>query len=69
MINLLSLIKYMMILKFQNFDMGKNLARFINENNIKKENIVSITQVHEGGYSIFYYGDAAVKEITHGLFS
>ena len=58
----------MTILKSDYFSTHERLTRFINENNIKREDILVITQA-PSVYTIFFYGDPAVKEITHGLFS
>lgn len=59
----------MIILKTDYFASRDRLARFINENHIKREDILTITSDHGGTYTIFFYGDDAVEEITHGLFS
>jgi hypothetical protein len=58
----------MKILKSDYFSAHERLTRFINENNIKREDILVITQA-PGIYTIFFYGDPTVQEITHGLFS
>lgn len=58
----------MIVLKSDYFSTHERLTRFINENNIKREDILAITQA-PSMYTIFFYGDDAVKEITHGLFS
>ena len=59
---------FMIIVKTDYFSTRERLARFINENNIKRGDILSITADHGGTYSIFFYADDSVKEITHGLF-
>jgi hypothetical protein len=58
----------MIVLKSDYFTSHERLTRFINENKIKREDILVITQA-PSMYTIFFYGDDAVKEITHGLFS
>ena len=58
----------MKTLKSDYFSTHERLTRFINENNIKREDILVITQA-QGTFTIFFYGDPAVQEITHGLFS
>lgn len=39
---------------FNGWKPSKDLVEFVNTHNIKKENILSITQDH-GGYTLFYY--------------
>jgi hypothetical protein len=58
----------MIVLKSDYFSTHERLTRFINENNIKREDILVITQ-EQGVFYIFFYADDAMKEITHGLFS
>jgi hypothetical protein len=58
----------MIILKSDYFSTHERLARFINENHIKREDILVITQI-PGSFTILFYADDAVEEITHGLFS
>jgi len=58
----------MIILKSDYFSSHERLTRFINENRIKREDILVITQ-DQGMFSIFFYADDAIKEITHGMFS
>ena len=58
----------MIILKSDYFSSHERLTRFINENHIKREDILVITQA-PGMFTIFFYADDAVEEITHGLFS
>ena len=58
----------MIILKSDYFSSHERLTRFINENRIKREDILVITQ-DKGMFSIFFYADDAIKEITHGMFS
>jgi len=58
----------MIILKSDYFSTHERLTRFINENNIKREDILVITQ-NPAAFTIFFYADDAVEEITHGLFS
>ena len=58
---------------FESFTPGANdLAKFININNIKREDIINIVGLQTnsglGGYAIFYYGDSETKEITRGFF-
>jgi hypothetical protein len=57
----------MIVVKTDIFSTNERLARYINENNIKREDILTITG-SAGGFAIFFYGDSEVKEITHGLF-
>ena len=59
----------MIVLKSEYFSTRDRLTRFVNENHIKREDILAITADHGGTFSIFFYGDDAVKEITHGMFS
>jgi hypothetical protein len=58
----------MIVLKSDYFSTHERLTRFINENNIKREDILVITH-EQGVFHIFFYADDAIKEITHGLFS
>jgi hypothetical protein len=58
----------MIILKSDYFSTHERLTRYINENQIKREDILLITQ-GPGSFTIFFYADDANKEITHGLFS
>lgn len=58
----------MIVLKSDYFTSHERLTLFINENSIKREDILIITQA-PSVYTIFFYADDAVKEITHGLFS
>lgn len=58
----------MIILKSDYFSSHERLTLFINENKIKREDILVITQA-PGSFTIFFYADDSVKEITHGLFS
>ena len=58
----------MTTLKSDYFASHERLTLFINENNIKRQDILVITQA-PGSFTIFYYGDPGVKEITHGMFS
>jgi hypothetical protein len=58
----------MIVLKSDYFSSHDRLTRFINENNIKKEDIQTITQA-AATFTIFFYADDAREEITHGLFS
>lgn len=58
---------------FSSFTLGANdISKFINVNNIKREDIISIVGLPDsadlGGYAIFYYGDSETKEITKGFF-
>ena len=57
---------------FDSFSLGANdIAKFINVNNIKREDILSLVGLPDGplgGYAIFYYGDSETKEITPGFF-
>lgn len=65
---LMSIYSPMKTLKSDYFTSHERLTLFINENNIQREDILVITQA-PSVYTIFFYGDPAVKEITHGLFS
>jgi hypothetical protein len=58
----------MIIVKTDSFSTPARLALFINENNIKRQDILSITDGARG-LTIFFYGDSEIEEITHGLFS
>lgn len=58
----------MIVLKSDYFSSHERLTRFINENHIRREDILEITN-HAGVFTIFFYADDAAKEITHGLFS
>lgn len=58
----------MIILKSDYFTSHERLTRFINENNIQRENILEILQ-DQGFYTIFFYADDSIKEKTHGMFS
>lgn len=60
--------KVMIVLKSDYFSSHERLTLFINENNIKREDILAITQA-PSFFTIFFYADDAVKEITHGIFS
>ena len=59
----------MIVLKSDYFSTHERLTRFINENHIKREDILIITQGQGSVFTIFFYADDAVEEITHGLFS
>ena len=58
----------MIVLKSDYFSTHERLTRFINENHIKREDILSIAPT-PGMFTIFFYADDAVQEITHGMFS
>jgi hypothetical protein len=58
----------MIILKSDYFTTHERLTRFINENHIKREDILVITQI-PGSFTILFYADDVVEEITHGIFS
>ena len=66
----------MIVLKFKEFsgiiNPAKDLVSFVNDNNISKENILSITQalnsLSHTNYAIFYYADSETKEVTKGFF-
>jgi len=60
--------KVMIVLKSDYFSSHERLTLFINENHIKREDILAITQA-PSFFTIFFYADDAVVEITHGLFS
>ena len=42
-------------LKAAHFSSNKDLVQFVNENGIKRENILTITRGHVGDYTLFYY--------------
>jgi hypothetical protein len=48
--------KTFIIKSFTGWHPDKEIAEFINTNNIKKEDIVTITQIG-GSFTLFYYGD------------
>jgi len=54
------------------FQHHEDVAKFVNVNNIKKENILNICAValtmNTFEYTIFFYGDSSVKEISKGFF-
>ena len=58
----------MIVLKSEVFINHERLTRFIQENNIKREDILNLTASNQG-YAIFFYADDSVEEITHGMFS
>ncbi|TDO24276.1 hypothetical protein [Pedobacter duraquae] len=58
----------MIVLKSEYFMSHERLTQFINENKIKREDILSIL-IAAGTLTIFFYADDSVKEITHGFFS
>ena len=60
----------MIILKTQAFGDYDNLAKFVNLNNIKREDILAVTSAGPSGgtHFIFYYADSEAQEITHGVF-
>lgn len=58
----------MIILKSDYFSTHERLVRFINENNIKREDILVITQI-PASFTILFYADDSIKEVTHGIFS
>lgn len=66
----------MMILKAQKFEgiltPAKELAEFVNKNNIKREDILSITAVDAPNssliYTIFFYSDSETQILTKGVF-
>ncbi|WP_165499754.1 hypothetical protein [Pedobacter frigidisoli] len=58
----------MIILKSDYFSSHERLTRFINENQIKRADILVITQ-DSGMLIIFFYAEDTIKEITHGIFS
>lgn len=62
----------MIILKAQKFSQESDVVKFININNIKREDIFEITAVttplNTDQYTIFFYADSAAQEITRGFF-
>ncbi|MBD1394601.1 hypothetical protein [Mucilaginibacter glaciei] len=58
----------MIVLKSDYFSTHERLTRFINENHIKREDILVITQI-PGSFTILFYADDSVQEVTHGMFS
>lgn len=59
----------MIILKTDYFSTRDRLALFINENKINRNDILSITECDNHIFTLFFYADDSVEEITHGLFS
>jgi hypothetical protein len=57
----------MIVLKSDYFSSHERLVRFINENNIKREDILEITQA-PSYYTLFFYGDDAVKRLPMEFF-
>ena len=57
----------MIVLKSEYFTTHERLTRFINENHIDRPDILVITQI-PGSFTILFYGDDAVQEVTHGVF-
>lgn len=61
----------MTILKYQEFDNGRKLALFVNNNKIPREDILSINYTARDTfiecYRIFYYGDSEKKEEMPGF--
>jgi hypothetical protein len=47
------------------------LAKYFNENNIKREDILSIDRIDSSmrEFTILYYGDAEIEEKKRGFFS
>jgi hypothetical protein len=62
----------MIILKSETFGQESDVVKFVNLNNIKRENILEITatvvEPNLYRYIIFFYGDSETKEITRGFF-
>lgn len=58
----------MIVLKSDYFSTHERLTRFITENKIKREDILVITQI-PGSFTILFYADDSIEEITHGMFS
>lgn len=59
----------MIILKAQVFSTGaQDLAKFININKIKKEDVLAITEEPTYNYTLFYYADSESQEIMRGVF-
>ena len=56
----------MLILKCETFGIESNLAEFVNDNKILRENILTITQASSSqGHAnlvIYYYADSETKE-------
>jgi len=57
----------MIILKAKKFGDANDVATFVNKNNIKKEDILIITEEPNYNYTIFYYADSEQEEITRGF--
>jgi hypothetical protein len=59
----------MIILKSREFGSHDDLTKFINENNIARENIVSIvfSGTSSSFYTLFFYGDSETKEKPRGI--
>jgi hypothetical protein len=58
----------MKILIFKSFRDGENLAKFVNERKIAKEDILNVTSKNPG-HSIFYYGEPDGEEKNRNWFS
>jgi hypothetical protein len=60
----------MIILKTKSFRKVEDIAKFVNVNNIKREDILIITTMSSPDcqYSILFYADEATEEITRGIF-
>ena len=62
----------MIILKCKTFGQESDIAKFVNVNNIKREDVLQIvaTVVSPNLYRfiLFFYGDSEKEEITRGFF-
>ena len=62
----------MKILKCATFLKAEALVQFVNDNNLPREDIVTITRsagfTESVDIAIFYYADAEIKEKTRGWF-
>lgn len=62
----------MLILKSINFSDDTDLVNFINDNNISKENILTIIRgktrvTDKSEFTLFFYGESETKEKTKGF--
>jgi hypothetical protein len=60
----------MIILKVKSFEFEADVAKFINVNKIKKEDILSISTMSDTSvrFIVFFYADSAAQEISRGFF-
>jgi len=62
----------MVVLKAVSFNLDTDVAKFVNVNNLKREDILQITNAVSGiqhfTYTIFYFADSEAQEINRGFF-